>query len=254
MLAKLELKLQCEEKITYQMTSLFHGALMELLPKEYAEYLHLSQLHPYSQHLEYRENNWYWVVCGLNRKAVQTIIKEALWEIKEIFIKKHDLKIQVVQKQYVEIAYKDLTKQFYSEDADRYIQIHFLSPTAFKQNGIYLFYPDLRCIFQSLMNKYDSAGTGMGMADEETLEQLTASARIIKYDLKSVSFALEGIRIPAFIGKITIRIQGSQTMANFAKLLVKFGTYSGVGIKTALGMGSIRMIKEGDNHDNRPTD
>ena len=254
MLAKLELKLQCEEKITYQMTSLFHGALMELLPKDYAEYLHLSQLHPYSQHLEYREGSWYWVVCCLNRKAVQTIIKEALWEIKEISIKKHDLKIQVVQKQYTETAYKDLMKQFYSEDAGRYIQIHFLSPTAFKQNGTYLFYPDLRCVFQSLMNKYDSAETGVGMADEETLEQLTASARIIKYDLKSVSFALEGVRIPAFIGKITIKIQGSQTMANFANLLFKFGTYSGIGIKTALGMGSIRMMKEGDNHANRSAD
>ena len=36
MLAKLELKLKCEKELTYQMSSLFHGALMELLPEEYA--------------------------------------------------------------------------------------------------------------------------------------------------------------------------------------------------------------------------
>lgn len=38
MLAKLELKLKCEKELTYQMSSLFHGALMELLPEEYADY------------------------------------------------------------------------------------------------------------------------------------------------------------------------------------------------------------------------
>lgn len=51
---KLELKLKSQEELSYQMASLFHGALMELLPQEYGDYLHLSQLHPYTQHLEYR--------------------------------------------------------------------------------------------------------------------------------------------------------------------------------------------------------
>lgn len=43
MLAKLELKLKAEQEITYPMASLFHGALIEMLPEEYAEYLHLSR-------------------------------------------------------------------------------------------------------------------------------------------------------------------------------------------------------------------
>ena len=54
MLSKIELKLNHSEEIVYQMSSLFHGALMEMLPEEYAEYLHVSQLHPYTQHLEFR--------------------------------------------------------------------------------------------------------------------------------------------------------------------------------------------------------
>lgn len=36
MLAKLELKLKAEQEITYPMASLFHGALIEMLPEEYA--------------------------------------------------------------------------------------------------------------------------------------------------------------------------------------------------------------------------
>ena len=59
MLARLEMKLEKAGKISYQMSSLFHGALMELLPKEYEEKLHLSRLHPYTQHLEIRDGEWY---------------------------------------------------------------------------------------------------------------------------------------------------------------------------------------------------
>ena len=71
MVLRLELKLKCREALSYQMASLFHGVLMELLPEEYADELHYSQLHPYTQHLECREDVWYWVVCALNEQAVK---------------------------------------------------------------------------------------------------------------------------------------------------------------------------------------
>lgn len=68
-------------------------------------------------------------------------------------------------------------------------------------------------------------------------------AKIIRYNLRSVSFSLEGVKIPAFMGDITIKMNGTQTMANFARMLFLFGTYAGVGIKTSLGMGSIQLIQ-----------
>ncbi len=244
MLAKLELKLKCDGALNYQMSSLFHGVLMEMLSEGYAEYLHLSKLHPYTQHLEFRADEWYWIVCCLNKTAVQKIIYDTLMPLTSIDIKKKKLKVDIVEKGYAEVTYKALTEEFYEKDSSHYIKIHFTSPTAFKQNGRYVFYPQLRCIFQSLMNKYDSA-TGEGaMVDEETLDQLCEKSQIVQYDLKSTTFFLEGIRIPAFIGKITIKIHHSQTLANFANMLFEFGEYSGVGIKAALGMGNIKLIRE----------
>jgi len=68
---------------------------------------------------------------------------------------------------------------------------------------------------------------------------------VIRYDLKSVSFSLEGVKIPSFIGKITIKLHGTDTMANFVNMLFEFGEYSGVGIKTSLGMGYMKIINEG---------
>lgn len=244
MLAKMIMKLDCVEGLSYQMSSLFHGVLMELLPADYAEVLHQSRLHPYAQHLEYADGKWYWVVSCLNEQAVNVIIHDTLEKLKIIEIKKQNITISITQKEYKEIRHRDLMDRFYEENGDRYIQVHFVTPTAFKQQGKYSFYPDLRCIYQSLMNKYDSVLDDESMVDEETLQQLYEHSEIIRYDLKSVYFHLEGTRIPSFIGKVTIKLTGTQTMTNFANLLFEFGTYSGVGIKTALGMGNIRLIEQ----------
>lgn len=244
MIGKLELKLKSQAELAYPMSSLFHGVLMELLPAEYAEVLHISQLHPYAQHLAYRDGDWYWVVCCLNEESVQKIIRDTLWDLKKIHIKKNDQDVTIVQKQYTETSTKDLMESFYSEDKDSYIQIHFISPTAFKQQGKYVFYPNLHCIFQSLMNKYDVAAVKESMTDADTLESLEEGAEIIRYDLKSVKFPIEKVRIPAFIGKITIKMKGTQTMTNFAHMLFEFGEFSGVGIKTSLGMGCIKIMEE----------
>ena len=160
-------------------------------------------------------------------------------------LKKKNIAIKIVQKKIEYLSEVQMMKKFYQEDCSKYIQIHFLTPTAFKQQGQYVFYPDIHCIFQSLMAKYDAAVKENQMLDDEALEQLCQNAKIIRYDLKSVNFALEGVKIPSFIGKITIKMRGTQTMANFANLLIKFGTFSGVGIKTSLGMGSYKIQNEG---------
>ena len=45
------------------------------------------------------------------------------------------------------------------------------------------------------------------------------------------------------MGELGIYISGTETMARYARLLFRFGEYAGVGIKTAMGMGALR-IKE----------
>lgn len=242
MLTKIEFKLTSSSELSFQMSSLFHGALMELLPVEYADYLHTSQLHPYTQHLERRDGEWYWIVSCLNDEANSIIIKKTLQETKMIELKKHHINVFLEPVNIKSITEKEMMGRFYKEDSAKYIQIHFVSPTAFKQKGQYVFYPNIRCIFQSLMSKYDAAVGENQMLDEETLKQLSDHAMITRYDLKSVSFSLEGVRIPAFVGKITIKMRGTQTMANFANMLIQFGEFSGVGIKTTLGMGAIKII------------
>lgn len=245
MVARLEIKLAAKEPLSNQMASVFQGVLMELLPEKYAAYLHESSLHPYSQHLEMKDKCWYWVINCLNQEATEIILMNVLMKKNSIMLKKQKLEVKFTEKRYSELGDKELLHNFYNEEKSRYLNLHFITPTAFKQAGKYLFYPDLRCMYQSCMNKYDAVVKDESMIDEETLEQLCENSRVIRYDLKSVPFHLEGIKIPAFIGKITIKLTGTQTFANFAHLLLQFGTYSGIGIKTAIGMGAVKILDEG---------
>lgn len=245
MIGRLEIRLQTDGIINHQMSSLFHGAMMELLSNEYATFLHESRIHPYTQHLEQQNGEWYWIICALNQDAVLEILQNGLSKTDKILLKKRNQEIRFAEKKLETIPYQKLTECFYSESSSRYMDIQFLTPTAFKQRGRYVFYPDIRCIFQSLMNKYDASVENERYLDEETLDELCEHTEVVRYDLKSTSFHLEGVRIPSFYGKITLRFGGTQTMANFANILFRFGTYSGIGIKASIGMGAIRIIEEG---------
>lgn len=101
--------------------------------------------------------------------------------------------------------------------------------------------PTVRLIFQSLIHKYDTFSSGTMVGSEETLEHIERYVMITRYHLRSVNFSLEGVRIPAFVGTITMRVKGPQQLVNLIKMLAVFGQYSAVGIKTALGMGRIQI-------------
>ncbi|MDE7307747.1 MAG: CRISPR system precrRNA processing endoribonuclease RAMP protein Cas6, partial [Lachnospiraceae bacterium] len=68
-------------------------------------------------------------------------------------------------------------------------------------------------------------------------------SEIVQYQLKSIFYCIGKNKIPAFIGQITVKVNGPQLMVNFANLLFRFGEYSGIGIKTAMGMGNIKLLE-----------
>ena len=159
--------------------------------------------------------------------------------------------MKIVRRNFETYAENELIKEFYEVPANRYLNLTFQTPTAFKSNGKYVFYPDIRMIYQSLMMKYTASSEEMSMIDEDTLEQLTQNSEIIRYHLRSISFPLEGVNIPGFVGSIRLKIKGTDTMARYARMLIKYGEYSGVGIKTAMGMGAIRLTERGEKKNDR---
>ena len=109
-----------------------------------------------------------------------------------------------------------------------------------------MLFPTMRLIFQSLMMKYARLVENRQEIEEETLDYLIKHSRITSYRLESSYFKVHGKKIPGFRGRLTFKITGPNTLKAYANMLLKFGEYSGLGMKTSLGMGGLELEERKD--------
>lgn len=248
MLARIKLNLETQTTLNWNSGSVLQGALMERVDCCYADFLHLSQLKPYSQYLDCRKDSCAWVVQTLNETAKFEIIDEtSLKNIKSIYLKYLDENVNIINAESETITREELLKQTYFSECPRHIKILFATPTAFKVSGRYLYYPILEQIYRSLIQKYDAFSQNTRIYDEGIINDLADYTEVVGYNIRSTRFSLEGVNVPSFTGTLNLRISGPQQLNNLAHLLLRYGTYSGVGIKTAIGMGALKILerKEG---------
>lgn len=242
MLAQLKLSLDAEG-LNLHKASALQGVMFENIDSNFADLMHTQNIHPYSQYLMKEGEAYSWVVNTLNEESYNHIILPLLDEnFKEFTVKKGNVDVRIKSKEIRQVFEDELMDRFYNQEADRNIGIRIKTPMSFKQNGIYNIVPDARLIFQSLMNKYSAANEHVSMIDFDTLDQITQNAMIVRYNLRSTGFALEGTKIPGFIGELSFKFRGGDTLARYARLLIEFAEFSGIGIKTAMGMGAVGII------------
>ena len=249
MLTELTMRLKSEQSLDFWNSSLLQGVLMEHADPAFAERMHLTGLHPYSQHVfSTKDNGPIWKIKTLDKDSFEGLSKPWLNDdIKSFKLNHKDITIEITEKSLKEIDEGTLLNKFYSSDTERRIKVSFESPTAFKRDSRYVFMPEVGLIFASLMRKYTSSSDGMSMNDQDTLDYLIDHTFISSYRIRSTVFPMEGIKIPSFMGELTFSFNGTDTMARYARLLLEYGEYSGVGIKCGVGMGSIKILRGGNN-------
>lgn len=238
-------QVQQDIKLNSSKGSLMQGMMMERIRTSYGETLHKSELKPYSQYLYLQKtDDPIWVLNTLTQDASEEVWQIAgLKNLSNFRLTHNDWEIQVVERKFTNLSEDDLLEQTFFRSCPRVVQIQFVTPTSFKTGGGYLNYPTVRHVFQSLLNKFNAVSSSSKLDVETILEDIVQNVSIIKYRLQSTQFGLENVRIPSFIGSLTLRISGPQQIVNLIYMLLRFGTYSGVGIKTAMGMGGLRIVE-----------
>lgn len=244
MLSNISLKLNTKNRYTYSTASIFQSVLMERIDKNYAKYLHEDGLHPYSQYIVMKDDDVFWNINTLNSEALDKIIP-AMMDLKfnDIYIEKKDETVLIDSRNYTRMSYSELIDKYLFADNPRYINIRFKTPCSFKVDGNYAIYPTIRHIFQSLMQKYDAFSVKSCIFSEETLDDLEKYIEIKSYNMRSTIFNVGKVKIPSFIGDMCIRVNGPDQLASIVWILLEFAEYSGVGIKTGMGMGAVELIR-----------
>lgn len=245
MITQFHLTLQIPEDLrTNNIGSILHGFLMELLPSDVVEILHQqSAYNPLKQRIMLRRDVAIWEVVSFS-EFVSESLALSLHQCRSINLKHHDVKVPVLKVEQSTYQVNQLIDEFFMEDNEpkRFVNIQIMTPMSFKSQGRYDIFPDVRKFFRSIMLQFDAFFESYKMHDHDTLDYIMKQVTIVDYRLRSTRYHLEGVKIPSFIGAMTLRLSGPDHFKRLLLFLIHIGSFTGSGIKTSLGMGKYKVL------------
>ena len=239
MLAQINMELESKE-LNMNMASLFHGYLMENIDSAYAEYFHYNTTNPFTSCIfkDTKEDKFFWRVTTFSQKAYDMLMSYFSKGIPEkIYLKNKDLEINVKSFSIQKKSYEDL----FLEATERK-RIKLMSPTSFKSDGITHIFPNISTLISGVIAKINQHSETAELEDKKIVNELLEKVYIKDYNLKTKIFHLESIKIKGFIGTMDLAIKGEdRTLANILNFLILMSEYTGLGIKTSLGMGGVKV-------------
>lgn len=119
------------------------------------------------------------------------------------------------------------------------IVMQFVTPTSFRKNEMQVTFPQPELVFSSLLRRWNAFSQF-----ELPVEHLSdfASIKVSSYDLHTELVEFSKYKIIGFKGKVEYELprDGSTVFVRTVNALAQFAIYSGVGAKTAMGMGQVQ--------------
>lgn len=250
MLLRAEIQVEIPEGTVFNSSwgSLMHGAVMETLPLGLSSSLHDQGLKPWSQFIfQIAPGKLVWVLSGLTDEISQALDQSILsklpltWNIRQKGFRINILSPHSLERMsYIELA----DRHFKSPEATRLHRIRFFTPTSFKTAGRQVIFPTTDLLMNSLMQRWDAFSKDLSLGDPEIRSHLADHVVIRDYRLSSASFSVNSAWLKGFIGQIDLVVTGPEALCRVASLLLDYGRFAGVGIKTTLGMGGMYFGKD----------
>lgn len=195
-----------------------HGVLMESIPADYVQTLHTVPVNPYSQYALARSTtSLEWKISTLTNEARQQIvgpINDAAFA--GFRLRASGIATQVTSRSLEQNPLSQFARIFYARPETRKFRVEFLTPTAFKQSGEYVFWPDPRLVFQSLAQKYGAIVDGEE-PDPGLIAEFGQSVRLSAFRVASAPFAVGAARVPGFTGSATFTVRGVDTFGAISR-------------------------------------
>lgn len=234
----LQCKYEGEQKVSYNWGSIFHGIIMEMLPQDVAEEMHQSKLKPFSQYITPCSDNQLQWNIGLWDEYAADHIVQAIMPMTKIEIKHKGIQLEITDIKRTSLSENEYFSRFFTVPTPcRRYELEFRTPSTHKQEGSYVVFPSIDLIINNLSRRFSAFMQDFSLNDPEAMEQVICNIRIVRYSLHTSVYYLEQTKITGYMGRITVVINGPDQLARLAGAILSFAEYSGIGIKTALGMG-----------------
>lgn len=246
MIRTLEIKLAAPEgeRLPQSACSLLHGVLMQNIDSTYADLLHQQSLRPYSQYLYFdkERNGLYWRLTALDELADNELLGAAYALPGAVFLQQKQMEIKLVSKTFLPAtSYAAIAEKCFAHPlSGRYLHFDFVTSTSFKSDGQYAIYPQQLLLFKSLVRRWNTFADKERLDAQGLVQNLAAETFVAAYRLSLQPYSVDGVRISAFRGNYVLGLKNNIMSNRIIAMLGEYSNYSGIGIKTALGMGAVR--------------
>lgn len=217
-----------------------YAALLEDVPPEFGLAVHKNDITPISQFLSIESEGLYWTVSLLGEQT-ERHLSPLLEHKTQYFLKSSHAAFFVSEIEKLQFPDADaLFERAASHGAPH--RLRFCTATAFKSQGHYVILPTMRLIVQNLMKKWNGCFEDtcpIEDTDGQGMEALAAGLSCTGFQLQDTAFHLKGSTIPGFVGTMTIQNRLTGFHRELLNVLLHFADFSGIGIKTSLGMGGV---------------
>ena len=212
-----------------------YAALLERAAPEFGTQVHSGAATPVSQYVA----GDVWQVSVIGEAAISAL-EPALAGMDSIFLNRLGKRIALSRG---DITGVDSVEELLCAPWVDRGTLRLMTPTAFKSGGAYQLLPTQRLVLQSLIQKWNSCFSGICPIEDEGggVDVLAEGLRYRSLYLESETYPMKHTKIPGTVGSIGIddRLEGANRQ--LLNALLAFGTFSGLGIKTALGMGGMTI-------------
>lgn len=213
-----------------------HGAAMRCMSSATVEKLHLPQYHALSMYcLSDNAGNITLHISALDAESGNVIAK--LITLPSIQIYGSNVPLVQVQAKVKPASSLDvLTKALHNRE----VKLIFATPTVYKTAGKYTAPPSPEKYFYSVIRKMNQF-SGIAYTYEEFL-QAWAQCRVKEYELYTKAHLVTGYTYTGMTGNMTLVLPKEAAAAQRMKEVLCYAVYSGLGSKTAQGMGGFQIL------------
>lgn len=239
MITKIKMTLQPEketERYQPEWTYRLYADYLKSISGEYAEKLHHDNITPISQFLKKEGSRIIWTVNLLGEEAEREISPVLM--TKDVYHIRYE--VRVTERECEVIEDSDMLFALAAANGKAHC-LNFETAAAFKSQGRYINLPTLHLIIQNLVRKWNECFHEMQIEDTdgEGINYILSHLYCPQYHLHEKSYTIKGTCIHGFAGSMLIRNQLTGFHKELTDALLYFAGYSGMGIKTALGMGGV---------------
>lgn len=231
MIQRMVMRLKSEnlEEIYSDLGVKIHGYIMSIIDSNYAEKLHTDAINPFSINVVRKDSELILKINILTDEAIQII--NSMKKVDEIIVKGAPALKVLDYSIEKPVAYNDFV-----ENIKKY-QFNITTPALCKKQGTLYFGTELSQYFKSValkLNEFENESIS-----EEDIKKAFDCMKIIGYKFFSKSYRIDPKKLNGMMGSVTFKIHGDYDSCCLLKRLIHYSCYSGIGSRTALGMGGV---------------